>query len=267
MQGDLIIYAIVAAALVFWLKNILGTKHGDERDRGNPFAPPNDNRPGVPPVQGQAGPKDPPESERMAGKDTGLLGRGTNIFTPAGVDPLRITRATLSSRVRIEGDAVTNGLRGIVERDPGFTLEKFLGGAEAAFELIVTSFAKGDRSTLQGLLAPSVYNNFDAAITDRTTRGETVETRIEALRGMDITAARMGGDIAYISVRFTAQETCIIRNAAGMITAGDPDVATTMIDIWTFGHDVTSNNPAWYIYETRDDVDEPHKTPMPESRL
>src|SRR5262245_20930960 len=35
---DLIVYAIVAAGLVIWLRNILGTRHGDERERPNPFA-------------------------------------------------------------------------------------------------------------------------------------------------------------------------------------------------------------------------------------
>ena len=265
MQGDLIIYAIVAAALVYWLKNILGTRHGDEHDRDNPFAPRNDNRPGVPPLDASSG---PPQRGTNADRPASPAQTpGMGFFAPAGTDPLRITRATLSGRARIEGgEAVTQGLRTIVARDPNFTLERFLCVSEGAFETIVLAFAKGDRATLRGLLAPSVYNDFDAAITDRATRGETVETRIEALRGMDVIAARMDGDTAAISVRFTAQETCIIRNAAGTIVSGDPDTATTMIDVWTFARDVTSNSPVWYVHETRDDYIEPHKTPLPESR-
>jgi hypothetical protein len=35
---DLIIYAVIAAGLIFWLRSILGTRHGDERERPNPFA-------------------------------------------------------------------------------------------------------------------------------------------------------------------------------------------------------------------------------------
>lgn len=260
MAGDLIIYAIVAAALVFWLKNILGTRNGEEQNHENPFAPKNDNRPGVPPSKAIE-PGAPATSEPQG------FGRPGSLFGPTGTDPLRIIRATLSSRARVETPAVTDGLRTIVARDPQFTLEKFLGGAEAAFEAIVTGFASGDRATLGALLAPSVYKNFEAALTDRATRGETVETRIEAIRGMDITDAGMHGNMAHIAVRFTAQETCLIRNAAGVVIAGDPDTATTMIDLWVFGRDVTLGNPAWFVIETRDDFAEPHKTPMPESLL
>lgn len=263
MVGDLIIYAIVAVALVFWLKNILGTRNGEEQNHENPFAPKNDNRPGVPPSKSI----EPGMPAPVAPSDVQGFGRPGSLFGPAGTDPLRITRATLSSRARVETPTVTDGLRAIVARDPQFTLEKFLGGAEAAFEAIVTSFATGDRATLRALLSPSVYNDFDAALTDRATRGETIETRIEAIRGMDITDAGMRQNNAYIAVRFTAQETCLIRNAAGVVTEGDPDTATTMIDLWIFGRDVTSGNPAWFVIETRDDFIEPHKTPMPESSL
>jgi predicted lipid-binding transport protein (Tim44 family) len=251
MAADLIVYAIVAAALVFWLKSILGTKNGEERERDNPFAPKNDNRPGA------GAPNDGPPLPDLAHAPIAM--RDT------GPDPLKINKATLMSRVRIETPGAEAGLRTVAAAMPGFTLEKFLDGAEYAFELIVTSFAKGDRTTLKSLLAPSVYNDFDAAITDRAARGETVETKIEAVRGMDLISATLKGQTAFISLRFTAQETCIIRDASGAITAGSPDQATTMIDIWTFGRDVSSNDPTWFLYETRDERAEPHKTPVPES--
>ena len=72
--------------------------------------------------------------------------------------------------------------------------------------------------------------------------------------------------MAYISVRFTVQETCLIRNAAGALIAGEPDKTTKMIDLWTFGRDITSNSPTWFLHETRDEQAEDHKTPLPESK-
>ncbi|HRC27077.1 MAG TPA: hypothetical protein PKX87_06575, partial [Alphaproteobacteria bacterium] len=42
---DLILYAAIAVGLVFWLRSVLGTRHGDERQRPNPFAPPSDSSP------------------------------------------------------------------------------------------------------------------------------------------------------------------------------------------------------------------------------
>lgn len=242
MAADLIIYAVVAAALIFWLKTILGTKNGEERERPNPFAPKNDN-------------------------GTPQEGNVIDLPRPANTGaPIRVTKTTLTSRVKIETPDAENGLRAIAAVDSSFNLDRFMEGAEYAFELIVTSFAKGDRDTLKNLLTPNVYNDFDRAITDRTVRGETVDTKIEAVRGMDIISATVKGNIGFVSIRFTAQETCIIRNAAGAVVAGDADKTTTMIDIWTFGRDLNSASPVWYLYETRDEHMEHHKTPLPESR-
>jgi predicted lipid-binding transport protein (Tim44 family) len=250
MAADLIIYGIIAAALVFWLKNILGTRNGEEREHQNPFAPRNDNVP----------------STEKPGID--MAGPALNLpLIPTGPDPLKITKTTLANRVRIETPGVETNLRTLVARAPSFNLERFLEGAEYAFELIVTSFAKGDRTTLKTLLAPSVYNDFDRAITDRAARGETVETKIEAVRAMDVIECRLTGNMAYIGVRFTAQEICIIRGASGAIISGGPEHISTMIDIWTFGRDITQSNPTWFLFETRDEHTEAHKTPLPESHL
>ena len=248
MAADLLIYAIVAAALVFWLRSILGTRNGDERQRDNPFNPREDSR------------------EQSNGNVIDMRGEPVDMppvrSEPA---PIRVTKTTLVSRVRIEQTAEA-GLREIAARDHGFTLDRFMEGAEAAFEMIVVAFAKGDVNTLRGLLAPSVFNDFEAAIKDRDTRGETVETRIEAVRGMDVISATMTGNKAVVSVRFTAQEVCLIRNAAGAIISGEPDKTSTMIDIWTFGREIGANSPIWYLIETRDEQVEEHKTPLPESR-
>lgn len=51
IPADLIVYAVVAVVLVFWLRNVLGTRHGAERQRPNPFsAPPANAAPYAPPA-------------------------------------------------------------------------------------------------------------------------------------------------------------------------------------------------------------------------
>ena len=40
----------------------------------------------------------------------------------------------------------------------------FIAGAKAAYEMIVTAFASGDRQTLQNLLDKDVFDSFSAAI-------------------------------------------------------------------------------------------------------
>ncbi len=51
--------------------------------------------------------------------------------------------------------------------DHGFTPQRFLDGAEAAFRMIVTAFAAGDRAALVPLLTPETLAGFEAAIAAR----------------------------------------------------------------------------------------------------
>ena len=56
--------------------------------------------------------------------------------------------------------------------------------------MIVGAFAAGDRRTLKNLLAREVYDGFDAAIRERESKGETVESRFVSLETAEITAPR-----------------------------------------------------------------------------
>lgn len=236
MQADLILYAVVAAGLVFWLRSILGTKHGDERERPNPFT-----------VQPQENPVAASTPEGVA------------LPLPEGAKP------ALPRNVSLSGSETEHGLAEIAKTDPQFSLTRFAAGAQDAFAMIVEAFAAGDRDTLKDLLAPQVYAAFDQAIAARAASGQTMSTEIHAVRKMEILDAQVDGRVAYLTVRFIADETCVIRDAIGTVLSGDPDRITEMNDIWVFSRPVGSRDPKWYLHETRDgDVSEEHKTPVPE---
>ena len=65
------------------------------------------------------------------------------------------------------GSAAAAGLDAIAAADPSFDVKHFIAGARAAYEMIVTAFAAGDRRQLRGLLSREVFDGFDAAITER----------------------------------------------------------------------------------------------------
>ena len=71
--------------------------------------------------------------------------------------------------------------------------------------------------------------------------------------------------MAYITVQFTADETCVIRNSDDVVISGDPDRITEMCDIWVFAKDMKSKDPVWQLVETRDGEPEDHKTPVPDA--
>lgn len=245
MSADILLYALIAAGLVFWLKSILGTRDEGDLPPKRPmiFSDPEDDAH-----------EDAPKSAR----------EGSNVVA---LDALMAPPplAKLPRHVRIDNKTTENALEEIIKANPDFDLQHFALGAEQAFQMIIEAFADGDLETLKDLLADPVYQAFEKAILDRQSRGETVVTEVQSIDKLDIIEAVLKENILKITVRFTAREICLIRDKEGEIISGDPEKITQMVDVWVFGRDMTSEGPEWYLYETRDDEVEDHKTPVPES--
>ena len=99
--------------------------------------------------------------------------------------------------------------------DKNFDVKQFIAGARAAYEMIVTAYAVGDRRSLKNLLAREVYDGFDAVIREREARGETVETRFISIDRTEITNAELRGKIAQLTLRFVSQLVSATRNRNG----------------------------------------------------
>jgi len=134
--------------------------------------------------------------------------------------------------------------------DGSFDVKHFLAGARAAYEMIVTAFAAGDRRTLRGLLSREVYDGFEAAIRERESRGEIVETRFVSIDKADITGAELRGRAAQITVRFVSQLVSVTHHRSGAVIEGSPDKVTDVTDVWTFARDVVSRDPNWKLVAT-----------------
>jgi predicted lipid-binding transport protein (Tim44 family) len=228
MTTELLIYAIIAGILVFWLRNTLGTRHGEERERPNPLT-----------------------QAKLNTNDAIKSSSPLDQFS----DAKSLTDANDWTELPIHPNALI-GLKLIAASDKNFNPKKFIAGAKDAFPLIVEAFAAEDRDLLAKLLSPDLYQSFDTAMKDRHLRGETVQTEIHAVRTADIIEAELRNRMAFITMRFQADETCIVRNAQGEILSGHPDRTTALNDVWVFGRDTRSTDPTWFLFETRDDVSE-----------
>ena len=80
-----------------------------------------------------------------------------------------------------------------LSEDQTFDPAGFLTGARAAYEMIVTAYANGDRRSLKDLLGREVYDGFEAAIRDREQRGEKIELRFVSIETADLIAAELRG--------------------------------------------------------------------------
>jgi len=148
------------------------------------------------------------------------------------------------------GSPVAVGLDAIAAADTSFDAKHFITGARTAYEMIVTSFAEGDRRQLKTLLSREVSDGFDAAITEREGRGETSETRFVSIDASTITAAELRNRTAQITVRFLSKLVSATRDRSGAVVDGSADKVTDVTDVWTFARDISSRDPNWKVVAT-----------------
>ncbi len=230
VTAELMIYALIAAGLIFWLRNILGTRN--EEDLKHPA----------------------PKIE--LGDDGKIIGLGNHDSVKKSDEAVSLVRELVEKpkgNMSIANSSVEQGLIDIINIDKDFDVYAFLQAAQDAFVYIVESFAEGDRETLRDLLGDDVYTAFDNAITAREKAGETMVSEIHAIKKSEIIEAVLNGKNAFITVRFWADETSVTRDEDGNIIAGHPEKTTLMRDVWTFSRDLKSRDPRWLVVETRED--------------
>jgi predicted lipid-binding transport protein (Tim44 family) len=148
------------------------------------------------------------------------------------------------------GSSVAAGLDAITAAEKDFDAQHFLTGARAAYEMIVTAFAQGDRRALKNLLSREVFEGFESAISERERRGETVETRFVSIDQAEIIGAEMRGRSAHLTVRFVSKLVSVTRDKKGAVIDGNADGVTDVTDVWTFARDISSRDPNWKLVAT-----------------
>lgn len=235
MDVSTVVFAILAIFVVWKLRSVLGTRTGDERPPTNPFE------------RRKAG--DATTRDRTAPGATvvALPGAAERVAATGGraaVDPDRWKGFAAA------GSSLEAGLDAIRKADPDFAAGPFVEGARAAYEHVITAFAKGDRAALAPLLAPDVLDGFTSAIAAREERGDTVETTFVGLDKAAIEDARMKGDTAQVAMRFETKLISVTRDRTGAVIDGNPDQVSSIVDLWTFARDVGSHDPNWALVAT-----------------
>lgn len=164
------------------------------------------------------------------------------------IEPGRAERDAAQSRLRpaFEGPAAA-GLEDIAQADSSFDPDRFLDGARKAYEMIVLAFAKGDRDTLKTLLAPNVYDRYEAAIARREAQGETVHTEVDRIRSAEIVGASHSAGKASVKVHFDAEIATETRDAGGQLVAGDFSRLSTVHEDWVFERRTDTADPNWVL--------------------
>jgi len=221
-----IIFLIIAVVIFMRLGSVLGRRTGNEpspyetRVKTPPAGARNDNVVALPPRDRAAAPS----------AESADLSTLTKYAQP--------------------GTPVHEGLVAISKASHDFDAEHFLTGAKAAYEMIVTAFAQGDRATLKNLLASDVYDGFVTAISEREKKEQKTELTFVGLEEAKVTAAELDGKSARVSLRFLAELISVTRDKDGGVVEGDPTEVQTIRDAWTFARDVSARDPNWKLVAT-----------------
>jgi predicted lipid-binding transport protein (Tim44 family) len=235
MNVDILtVIALVAAIVLFLrLRTVLGRRTGSERPPFDPFT--RREAPG-----GAAGgtekvvslPRRPVERDEAKPEvETAATDEKIRTLAPAG-------------------SMLNEGLKAIAAADRSFDPDAFLTGARAAYEMIVTAFAEGDRKTLRNLLSREVNDGFVAAIGEREQRQEKIEFKFVGIDKAELTEASLKGDTAQLTVRFLSKLISATRDKTGAVIDGDPVHVGDVTDIWTFAREAAARDPNWKLIAT-----------------
>jgi len=229
---DLPTLIVIGLAIVFLfrLRSVLGTRTGNERT----------------PLQRQR------EAAAKSGEENVVQMRPRPVEANTDENAERQARKLASEIEQFSlGNAETAaGLKAIAEADPTFTPKSFVEGAKAAYEMIVTAFAQGDRKTLKNLLDKDVYDGFEGVIAAREAAGQKVDFTFVGLPKIEIADAELDKRNALLTLRFHAEVVSATRDKAGTLIEGNADQVKTIADEWTFARNPKSRDPNWKLVAT-----------------
>jgi predicted lipid-binding transport protein (Tim44 family) len=235
-----LLFLVVAVVVFLKLRSVLGRRTGHEQSRLERY-----------------------KAQREASQRNGKLGGPDKVVTlprreredvearPADVPQVRVDVEERAKGLAGNNAHIAKALVDIVRADATFDPDQFLAGARAAYEIIVTAFAEGNRKTLKNLLSRDVYEGFAGAVTDRESRGELVDQSFVGIKSADIVEAELKNDIAQVTVKFVSELISATRDKAGEVIAGDPKRIKEVTDIWTFAREVVSRDPNWKLIATQ----------------
>ena len=128
-------------------------------------------------------------------------------------------------------------LEAVYKEVSSFDHKLFLEGAKKAFEIIITAFNKGDKSTLKGLVSKDVFNAFEKAINEGS---NNPNSQFYSLIIDGIEDAKVENGKIIISVNFISEQ----------ILSNNEDDIVKNKDTWVFEKPENSNGPAWTLTST-----------------
>ena len=171
----------------------------------------------------------------ILGKKTGHQGKQMSSYFPRGMETLK----DIENNEAIKTGNVNQEAK-----------KQFLKGADVAYEHIITSFAKGDKKSLKGLLGKELFKNFAQIIDEREKKQLKYETTFIGLKSSKILEFKKIENIYKVTVNFVSEIITCVKDKNNQIIEGNPDTIKIANDVWKFSKNMWSQDPTWYLVET-----------------
>ena len=171
----------------------------------------------------------------ILGRKTGHQGKRMSSYFPKGVEVLK----DIENNEAIKAGNVNEEAK-----------KEFLKGANIAYEQIITSFAKGDKKSLKGLLGKNLFTDFSQIIDERNKKELKYETTFIGLKSANILEFKKIENIYKVTVNFVSEIITCVKDKDDKIIEGNPDTIKTVNDVWKFSKNMWSQDPTWYLVET-----------------
>ena len=171
----------------------------------------------------------------ILGRKTGHQGKPTGKFFPRGLDTIK--------DIENNEDIKTGNINENAKK-------QFLKGAEIAYEKIITSFAKGDKKSLKGLLEKNMFNRFSEVIDERKNKQLKYETTFIGFKSTKVLEFKKIENIYKVTVNFISEIITCIKDKNDKVIEGNPDTIKTVNDVWKFSKNMWSQDPTWYLVDT-----------------
>ena len=171
----------------------------------------------------------------ILGRKTGHQGKSMGRFFPKGMEVLK----DIENNEAIKSGNIDENAK-----------HQFLKGGEIAYEKIITSFAKGDKNSLKGLLGKNMFNRFSEVIDERKNKELKSETTFIGLKSTKIIEFKKVENIYKVTVNFVSEVITCIKDKNNKVLEGNPDTIKTVNDVWSFSKNMWSQDPTWYLIDT-----------------
>ena len=130
--------------------------------------------------------------------------------------------------------------------------KEFLKGAKIAYETIITDFSDNDNKITNSkpLLNKDIYNQFNEALKERSSRGHHAEITFIGINSAVIKEHKKVENVLNVTVDFIAEVITCIKDKDKKIISGDPEKIKKIYDTWVFSRNLTSVNPNWQLVNT-----------------